>query len=153
MTMRSTKRSALAGSMASSHVVTRQRIGERFAPRSDRSLWSKRNFAVAERLAASGRMHRTGEDEIRRAKADGRWEAAYAGQADAEVPEDFAEALSANPLAQQMFGSLTGANRYSFLYRIGSAKKTETRARRIVQYVEMLARGETIHPQRPNSAE
>jgi uncharacterized protein YdeI (YjbR/CyaY-like superfamily) len=94
-------------------------------------------------------MHRSGEDQVRQAKADGRWNAAYAGQAGVEVPEDLADALIANPRAQAMFQTLTSANRYSILYRIGSAKKTETRARRIEQFVEMLARGETIHPQGP----
>jgi uncharacterized protein YdeI (YjbR/CyaY-like superfamily) len=96
-------------------------------------------------------MHRSGEDEIRRAKANGRWKAAYAGQAGVEVPQDLANALKANPRAQEVFQTLTRANRYSILYRIGSAKKTETRARRIEQFVEMLARGETIHPQGPRS--
>jgi len=121
----------------------------RFTPRGPRSLWSKRNVALAEKLAASGRMHRSGEDQIRLAKADGRWEAAYAGQAEAQVPEDFAAALAANPRAKQMFGTLSSANRYSILYRISTAKKDDTRARRITQLVEMLARGETIHPQGP----
>ena len=121
----------------------------RFTPRGPRSLWSKRNVALAEKLAASGRMHRSGEDQIRLAKADGRWEAAYAGQAEAQVPEDFAAALAANPRAKQMFGTLSSANRYSILYRISTAKKDDTRTRRITQLVEMLARGETIHPQGP----
>ena len=102
-------------------------------------------------MRTSGRMHRSGEDQVRQAKADGRWSAAYAGQASMEVPKDLADALIANPRAQAMFQTLTSANRYSILYRIGSAKKTETRARRIEQFVEMLARGETIHPQGPRS--
>jgi uncharacterized protein YdeI (YjbR/CyaY-like superfamily) len=123
----------------------------RFTPRNARSPWSQRNVAVAERLSASGRMHRSGEDEVRRAKADGRWSTAYAGQAGAEVPEDLAHALAANPRAQAMFLKLTSANRYAILYRIGSAKKIETRARRIEKFIEMLARGETIHPQGPGS--
>jgi uncharacterized protein YdeI (YjbR/CyaY-like superfamily) len=121
----------------------------RFSPRGAQSPWSKRNVALAERLATSGRMHRSGKDQVRRAKEDGRWEAAYAGQADAQVPEDLADALTANPRAGEMFGTLTSANRYSILYRISTAKKDETRARRIEQFVEMLARGETIHPQGP----
>jgi uncharacterized protein YdeI (YjbR/CyaY-like superfamily) len=121
----------------------------RFAPRSARSPWSQRNAAIAQRLGASGRMHRSGDDEVRRAKADGRWEAAYAGQRGAVVPADLARALAANPRAQAMFQALTAANRYSIVYRIGSAKKVETRARRVEQFVEMLARGETIHPQVP----
>jgi uncharacterized protein YdeI (YjbR/CyaY-like superfamily) len=118
----------------------------RFSPRGARSPWSKRNVALAERLAASGSMHRSGEDQVRRAKEDGRWEAAYAGQADAQVPEDLAEALAANPRASEKFGTLSSADRYSILYRVSTAKKDETRARRIKQFVEMLARGETIHP-------
>ena len=123
----------------------------RFTPRDARSPWSRRNVDIAERLSSSGRMHQSGEDAVRQAKADGRWSAAYAGQASAEVPEDLANALNANPRAAEMFQTLTGANRYSILYRIGSAKKFETRARRIDQFVEMLARGETIHPQAPRS--
>jgi uncharacterized protein YdeI (YjbR/CyaY-like superfamily) len=125
----------------------------RFTPRNARSPWSQRNVAIAERLSASGRMHRSGDDEVRRAKADGRWEAAYAGQSDAVVPEDLARALAANPRAQAMFQTLTSANRYSIVYRIGSAKKIETRARRVEQFVGMLARGETIHPQGPRPSE
>jgi uncharacterized protein YdeI (YjbR/CyaY-like superfamily) len=123
----------------------------RFTPRSARSPWSQRNVTIAERLCTSGRMHRSGEDEIRQAKADGRWNSAYAGQASVEIPEDLAKALTANPRARAMFLNLTSANRYSILYRIGSAKRVETRARRIEQFIEMLARGETIHPQGPGS--
>jgi len=119
----------------------------RFTPRKARSPWSQLNAAIAERLIATGRMHRSGEDEVRQAKEDGRWEAAYAGQASIEVPEDLVTALSANPRANAMFEMLTSANRYAILYRIGNAKKPETRSRRIGQFVEMLARGETIHPQ------
>ena len=125
----------------------------RFTPRYAQSPWSQRNVSIAERLSASGRMHRSGEDEIRQAKVDGRWKAAYAGQASAEIPADLANALKANPRAQAMFQTLTGANRYSILYRIGTAKKIETRARRIEKFVEMLARGETVHPQGPRPPE
>jgi uncharacterized protein YdeI (YjbR/CyaY-like superfamily) len=121
----------------------------RFTPRKARSPWSQRNASIAERLMATGRMHRSGEDEVRQAKEDGRWEAAYAGQASIEVPEDLLAALNANLRAKAMFEMLTAANRYSILYRIGNAKKPETRSRRIGQFVEMLARGETIHPQAP----
>ena len=124
----------------------------RFTPRNPRSPWSQRNVALAERLRTAGRMHPSGEDEIRKAKADGRWTTAYAGQANVEVPEDLAEALKGNARAQAMFETLTSANRYAILYRIGNAKKIETRARRIEQFVEMLARGETIHPQGPKSS-
>jgi uncharacterized protein YdeI (YjbR/CyaY-like superfamily) len=124
----------------------------RFTPRHNRSPWSQRNVTIAERLLASKRMHRSGIAEVEKAKADGRWETAYAGQASAEVPEDLQVALGANPAARAMFETLTSANRYSVLYRIGNAKKAETRARRIEQFVEMLARGETIHPQGPRSS-
>jgi uncharacterized protein YdeI (YjbR/CyaY-like superfamily) len=123
----------------------------RFTPRNAQSPWSQRNVTIAEKLRASGRMHRSGEEEVQRAKADGRWSTAYAGQASAEVPEDLANALAANPRARAKFLKLTSANRYSILYRIESAKKIETRARRIEQFVEMLARGETLHPQGPRS--
>ena len=123
----------------------------RFTPRKARSPWSQRNVAIAERLIATGRMHQWGADEVRHAREDGRWEAAYAGQARIKMPEDLAVALSANPRAKLMFGTLTSANRYAILYRIGNAKKPETRSRRIDQFVEMLARGETIHPQAPRS--
>lgn len=123
----------------------------RFTPRTKGSAWSQRNVATAERLDAAGRMHRSGKAEVRLAKADGRWDAAYAGQAQAGVPKDLADALKANPRAQAMFQTLTSANRYSILYRIENAKRTETRAKRIEQFVEMLARGETIHPQTPRS--
>jgi uncharacterized protein YdeI (YjbR/CyaY-like superfamily) len=121
----------------------------RFTPRRARSPWSQRNVAIAERLRDSGRLHRSGEDEVQRAKADGRWKVAYAGQASVEVPEDLTNALIANPRAQEMFQKLTSANRYAILYRVGNAKKVETRARRIEQFVEMLARGETVYPQGP----
>jgi uncharacterized protein YdeI (YjbR/CyaY-like superfamily) len=120
----------------------------RFTPRKARSPWSQRNVAIAERLLASGRMHPSGVDEVRKAKEDGRWTTAYAGQGTVEVPKDLAEVLTANPRAQAMFETLTSANRYAILYRIGNAKKAETRVRRIEQFVAMLERGETIHPQR-----
>jgi uncharacterized protein YdeI (YjbR/CyaY-like superfamily) len=94
----------------------------RFTPRNMRSPWCQRNVAIAERLTASGRMHRSGEDEIRRAKADDRWSTAYAGQAVGEVPEDRAHALAENLRAEAMFLKLTSANRYAILYRVGSAK-------------------------------
>lgn len=121
----------------------------RFTPRNARSPWSQRNVAIAERLIATGRMHPAGEDEVRRAKEDGRWEAAYAGQASVEMPQDLAMALRVNPDAAAMFETLTRANRYAILYRVGNAKTPEARSRRIDKFVEMLARGETIHPQAP----
>jgi len=124
---------------------------QRFTPRRKRSVWSKRNTGIAERLRAEGRMHPAGHAEVERAKADGRWEAAYAGPASIEVPPDLAEALTAEPKAQAMFENLNSQNRYAVLYRIATAKRADTRARRIAQFVTMLARGETVYPQRPTS--
>jgi uncharacterized protein YdeI (YjbR/CyaY-like superfamily) len=120
---------------------------QRFTPRRKRSAWSKRNTGIAERLGAEGRMHPAGHAEVERAKADGRWEAAYAGPAAIEVPPDLTEALAAEPKAQAMFETLNSQNRYAILYRIATAKRADTRARRIGEFVAMLARGETIHPQ------
>ena len=120
---------------------------QRFTPRRRASRWSKRNVGLAEGLIAEGRMLPSGLAEIERAKADGRWAAAYSGPAAATVPADLSAALAANAAAGSAFSSLNRANRYAVLYRIETAKRAETRARRIDQLVEMLARGETIHPQ------
>ncbi len=130
-----------------------RRLGEdtyrqRFTPRRPRSPWSKRNVEMVERLVAEGRMQPAGIAAMERAKADGRWDGAYAGQASMEVPHDLEEALAAEPRALAMFEVLTRQNRYAVLYRIQSAKRADTRARRIGQFVAMLARGESIHPQR-----
>ena len=121
---------------------------QRFTPRRQRSSWSERNTGIAERLIAEERMHPAGHAEVERAKADGRWKAAYAGPASMEVPPDLAEALAAEPKAQAMFEGLNGQNRYAILYRIATAKRAETRARKIEQFVAMLSRGETVHPQK-----
>ena len=120
---------------------------QRFTPRRARSRWSRRNTALAERLISEGRMQASGIAEVERAKADGRWEAAYAGPATARVPDDLAAALAAEPKAKTMFGRLTSQNRYAILHRIESVKRPETRARKIAEFVAMLARGETVHPQ------
>jgi uncharacterized protein YdeI (YjbR/CyaY-like superfamily) len=121
---------------------------QRFTPRRARSAWSKRNVAIVERLQGEGRMHEAGLAAVAAAKSDGRWDAAYAGQAKIEVPADLAKALAAEPRAQAMFEILTSQNRYAVLLRIDNAKRAETRARRIEQFVAMLARGETVYPQR-----
>jgi uncharacterized protein YdeI (YjbR/CyaY-like superfamily) len=121
---------------------------QRYTPRRSRSAWSQRNVNIVERLTEEGRMHPAGLVEVERAKADGRWEAAYAGPATIEVPDDLVEALKAEPEAQAMFERLTSQNRYAVLYRIVTAKKPETRQRRIEKFVAMLARGETIYPQK-----
>ncbi|HWE70969.1 MAG TPA: YdeI/OmpD-associated family protein [Acidimicrobiales bacterium] len=121
---------------------------QRFTPRRPRSPWSKRNVGLAEQLIREDRMRPVGMVEVERAKADGRWEAAYHGQARIEVPADLAAALSAEPEAEAMFEILSSQNRYAVLFRIHGAKRADTRARRIAQFVDMLARGETIHPQK-----
>jgi uncharacterized protein YdeI (YjbR/CyaY-like superfamily) len=121
---------------------------QRFTPRRARSSWSKRNVAIVERLVAEGRMHAAGLAEVERAKADGRWDAAYAGRTSIEVPADFATALASEPRARAMFEVLTSQNRYAVLYRIENAKRADTRAKRIEQFVAMLAREETIYPQK-----
>jgi uncharacterized protein YdeI (YjbR/CyaY-like superfamily) len=120
----------------------------RFTPRGPKSKWSKLNVANIERLEAAGLMTDAGRAVVESAKADGRWEMAYAGQATAEVPDDLAEAIAANPEAQAMFEALTSVNRYAIIYRLGTIKKPETRARKIAEYVDMLARHETIYPQK-----
>jgi uncharacterized protein YdeI (YjbR/CyaY-like superfamily) len=121
---------------------------QRFTPRRRRSQWSKRNVGIAERLLAEGKMHAAGIAEIERAKADGRWDAAYSGAATIEVPADLAAALDAEPRAKAFFAELTGQNRYAILYRVTTARRAQTRARRIEEIVAMLARGETFYPQR-----
>ncbi len=121
---------------------------QRFTPRRARSPWSARNVGIVNRLVTEGRMHPAGVAEVERAKADGRWDAAYAGPATIEVPADLGAALTAEPRAQAMFDILTSQNRYAVLYRIDSAKRLDTRARRIDQFVAMLARGETVYPQK-----
>jgi uncharacterized protein YdeI (YjbR/CyaY-like superfamily) len=121
---------------------------QRFTPRRARSAWSKRNVGIIERLAGEGRIKPAGVAAVDRAKADGRWEAAYSGQATMEVPTDLVAALSAEPAAQAMFEILTSQNRYAVLLRIEGAKRADTRARRIERFVAMLARGETPHPQK-----
>jgi uncharacterized protein YdeI (YjbR/CyaY-like superfamily) len=121
---------------------------QRFTPRRARSPWSRRNVQMVDRLFAEGRMKPAGIAAVERAKTDGRWDAAYAGQASMEVPPDLEEALAAEPRAMAMFEVLTSQNRYAVLYRIESAKRADTRARRIDQFVAMLARGETVHSQR-----
>jgi uncharacterized protein YdeI (YjbR/CyaY-like superfamily) len=121
---------------------------QRFTPRRARSGWSARNVAHVERLRAAGRMRAPGERVVAAAQADGRWAAAYAGPRTIEVPDDLAAALAQQPRARQMFELLTSQNRYSVLLRIDSAKRSDTRARRIEKFVAMLARGETVYPQK-----
>ncbi len=121
---------------------------QRFTPRRARSAWSKNNVARVERLQGEGRMRAGGVAAFESALADGRVQDAYPGQASIEVPADLAAALEANPQALSTFATLTSQNRYAVLFRISQAKRADTRARRIERFVAMLARGETVHPQR-----
>ena len=118
---------------------------QRFTHRRARSRWSRINRERASELIAAGLMRSSGLDEVHRAQADGRWQAAYEPQSSITVPPDFQAALDAHPAAAEFFATLSGANRYAVLYRIGNAKRAETRARLIVRYVEMLAERRTIH--------
>ncbi len=119
---------------------------QRFTPRKPGSRWSKINTEKADQLITAGRMRPAGQRQVELARADGRWEAAYQGQQAAAVPEDLERALAANDAAREFFATLSGVNRYAILYRIGSVKRPETRARKIAQYVGMLAEHQTIHP-------
>jgi uncharacterized protein YdeI (YjbR/CyaY-like superfamily) len=118
---------------------------QRFTPRRPRSNWSRINRDKAETLIKTGEMRPAGLREVEAAKADGRWARAYEGQRTIEVPDDLAAALKKNRRAREFFETLTGSNRYAILYRIQDAKRAETRARRIEQFVAMLERGETFH--------
>ncbi len=114
----------------------------RFTPRKARSKWSQVNRERVAKLIAAGRMRGGGLAQVEAAKADGRWDAAYAPSSRASVPDDLQAALDASPKAAAFFATLTGANRYAILYRIGAVKKPETRARKVAEFVAMLERGE-----------
>ncbi len=119
---------------------------QKFTPRRPKSIWSKVNCEKATALIAAGRMQPAGLRQIEAAKADGRWDAAYDRQSTAIVPEDLQQALDKHSEAAAFFAMLNSANRYAILWRIQTAKKPETRAARIRQYIEMLEQGKTIHP-------
>ena len=119
---------------------------QKFTPRQKRSPWSKRNREHVERLGAAGEMHAAGLAAVEAARADGRWDRAYDSPGAATVPADLQAALDAQPEARAFFETLKGANRYAILYRIQTAVKPETRARRIAEFVAMLQRRETLHP-------
>jgi len=126
----------------------------RFTPRRPRSVWSQRNVAHVARLEEQGRMLPAGRAAVDAAKADGRWATAYAPSSEAEVPADLLAAIAAVPAAQAMFDVLTKTNRFSLIYRVNAVKRAETRERKISEFVAMLARHETIYPQKakpPNS--
>lgn len=119
---------------------------QRFSPRTARSIWSKINTEKAEALVKAGRMRPAGLREIEAARQDGRWAKAYASASNATVPADLQAALDADRKAQAFFEALDRQNRYAILFRIHNVKKAETRAKKIAQFVAMLARGEKLHP-------
>ena len=119
---------------------------QRFTPRQSKSKWSKVNCDKATALIAAGRMQPAGLQQVQLAKADGRWDAAYESQSKITVPEDFQIELDKNQQAKDFFATLDSANRYAILYRIQTAKKAETCAARIRQFIEMLANKQKIHP-------
>ena len=118
---------------------------QRFTPRRRRSPWSRRNVGKAAELIERGAMRPSGLAEIERAKADGRWDAAYDGPRTMQVPPDLQAELDRDPAAAAFFASLSSTNRYAILYRLQDAKRPETRARRLEKFVGMLKRRETIH--------
>ncbi|MBF4582283.1 YdeI/OmpD-associated family protein [Curtobacterium sp. VKM Ac-2865] len=119
---------------------------QRFTPRRKASLWSERNIGLVATLVAQGRMRERGQAEVDRAKADGRWERAYAGSATATVPDDLVAALDAAPAAAALFADLDATNRYAVLHRVMTAPNPATRAARLSKLVGMLDRGETPYP-------
>ena len=126
-----------------------QHFLQRFTPRRARSIWSKINVAKVATLVEAGRMQPPGQAQIDAARADGRWDQAYDGARTATMPDDLQAALDANAAAKAFFATLNASNRYAVLWRVQTAVKPETRARRIAQLVEMLARGEAIHLFKP----
>lgn len=125
---------------------------QRFVPRSAKSIWSKINCEKTQVLIKSGRMKPAGLEAIEQAKANGQWESAYDSQSRATVPDDLQSALNSSPKAKSFFSELDRVNRYAILFRIQNAKKAETRARKIREFVEMLERGERIHEPRRKSS-
>jgi uncharacterized protein YdeI (YjbR/CyaY-like superfamily) len=118
---------------------------QKFTRRSDKSIWSKINKDKVLVLIKTGKMKPAGLQEVERAKSDGRWDAAYDSASKANVPNDFQSALDGNPRAKEFFGTLDSRNRYAILFRIQTAKKAETRAKKIAQFMQMLERHERVH--------
>lgn len=123
----------------------------RFTPRRARSPWSARNVGHVTRLSDEGRMRPRGQAEVDAARADGRWEAAYAGSATANLPDDLFAAIAESPEAQAKWDALTKANKYAIIYRTNAVTRAETRERKIAGFVAMLERGEAPHPQQDRS--
>ena len=121
---------------------------QRFQPRGPRSIWSLRNIGHIERLESEGRMRPSGRAAVDAAKADGRWERAYAGPATAEAPADLMEAISAVPKALAMYDVLTSQNRFALYFRLSQLRTAAARKRKIAGFVEQLARHELPYPQK-----
>jgi uncharacterized protein YdeI (YjbR/CyaY-like superfamily) len=124
---------------------TEETFIQKFTPRARRSLWSRINRDKVGALISAGRMKPRGMAEIERAQKDGRWESAYDSFRDAKVPPDLEKALKANPVAKAFFKTLSSTNRYAILWRLQTAKKAETRQRRLEDFVKRLEKGETFH--------
>ena len=123
-------------------------VYQRFTPRTTKSIWSQRNIGNVARLESEGRMTARGWEEVEKAKADGRWERAYAGPATMEPPRDFVDAVAKVPEAQPMWETLTSQNRFAICFRLYNLKTEAGRQKRIAAYVDMLASGQTIYPQK-----
>lgn len=121
---------------------------QRYTRRGPRSMWSLRNVGHIGRLEAAGKLHPAGRDAVESAKADGRWDAAYAGPATAEVPQDLLDSIAANESAQSMYEVLSSQNRFAMAYRLGQLKTPAARERNIARFVDMLSRRETFYPQK-----
>lgn len=119
---------------------------QKFTPRRKKSMWSKINRDRALELMRRGEMQSAGLAEIEAAQQDGRWDAAYDSQSKAEIPSDFQAELDQHPEAKEFFATLNSSNRFAILYRIQTAKKPETRARRIQEFIGMLERHEKLYP-------
>lgn len=119
---------------------------QRFTRRRPDSLWSARNVEHVARLSESGRMRPAGIAAVDAAQARGRWQTAYRGQADLQIPPDLAQALATNHAAAVTFDQLDAANRYAVVFRLNAVKRAATRERKLAEYVDMLARGESLHP-------
>ena len=118
---------------------------QKFTPRRSKSGWSKRNIVHVDRLIQAGQMTAAGLREVQAAKADGRWAAAYDSPANATVPPEFMKELARNTKAKRFFSTLNRANLYSIVYRLQTAKRPETKIKRMKLIIEMLARGEKFH--------
>ncbi|HET9059962.1 MAG TPA: YdeI/OmpD-associated family protein [Acidimicrobiales bacterium] len=122
---------------------------QRFTPRRPNSAWSAHNVEHVTRLTQAGRMQPAGIAAVEAAKTQGRWQSAYRGQAEMEIPPDLVQALAANPVAAATFEQLGSTNRYAIVYRLGAVKRATTRERKLAEYIDMLAGGGSIHPRKP----